>query len=173
VPPPPHTHTLTHTLTVPEEGREEKCASKADAVRCCTALAQGAHVNPGEAGWPLGGVLLAAKASADSGAGARGRAGTRMQRRAGGGVCVCGGGGAIRPNWHVTPSPSISTENLKQYFRQLREATVPRLCDKIFAEAVGPANKHWLAFQSASRWGKSSREDPGTGGEAFRCYSLV
>jgi hypothetical protein len=82
--------------------RVEKKANKADAARELTTLAQGGHYIPGDAGWPLGGVMPAPRTPADA-------------------------------------------EGLRGYFRQLREATVARLVDRVFNED-GTPNRHWMAY---------------------------
>jgi len=46
--------------------KAEKEKSKAEAMRSLTAMAQGPHVSPGEAGWPLQSFLTPAKSAADN-----------------------------------------------------------------------------------------------------------
>jgi actin related protein 2/3 complex subunit 3 len=73
-----------------------------DATRELSTLAQGGHYIPGDAGWPLGGLMPAPKAPAEA-------------------------------------------ENLRNYFRQLREGAVARLLVRMFNED-GTPNKHWMAY---------------------------
>ena len=91
--------------------RIEKKPVRADALRDLQQLAQGAHFIPGDAGWPLGGVMAAPKSAAEA-------------------------------------------EQLRLYFRQMREALVPRLIEKVFSGADGALNKHWLMFSKRKFMGK-------------------
>ena len=85
--------------------------TRADATKELLPLAQSAHFIPGDAGWPLGGVLAAPKSAAEA-------------------------------------------EQLRLLFRQLREALVPRLLDRVFSGPEGQASKHWLMFAKRKFMGK-------------------
>lgn len=43
------------------------------------------------------------------------------------------------------PKSSNEADNLRAYFRQLREACVVRLVDRVYNEDNTP-NKHWIAY---------------------------
>ena len=55
------------------------------------------------------------------------------------------------PGWPMGPlltAPRTAGESdtLKALMKQLREALVPRLLDRLFGAADGAPNKHWMAF---------------------------
>lgn len=55
------------------------------------------------------------------------------------------------------PCPRPRAESLRGYLRQLREATVPRLVARVYADAAGGAagpSKHWLMFAARRFMGR-------------------
>ncbi len=57
-------------------------------------------------------------------------------------------GDAGWPLGSLIPGPKTASEaeTLRSYYRQLREALVIRLADRVFSKEDGGPNKHWIAY---------------------------
>jgi len=53
------------------------------------------------------------------------------------------------------PKGAGEADTLRALMKQLREALVPRLLDRLFSGPEGAPNKHWMAFSKRAFLGKS------------------
>ena len=54
----------------------------------------------------------------------------------------------------AAPKTQSEADQLRLYFKQLREALVPRLLEKVFGNSGDAINKHWLMFAKRKFMGK-------------------
>lgn len=117
--------------------RAEKVPTKAEALRQIMPLASGSHVMPGEAAWPLGTLLPAAKSSSEIG---------KLVSLS----VISAGAASTTCPWLAV---YFFAETLRAFFKQLREALVARLLERIY-NADGTPNRHWLLFAKRKFLGK-------------------